>query len=200
MKNEIKRKSLNEMSNEELWQLFPIVLSDYKPEWKEWYRQEETALKQIVGTENINRINHIGSTAVEGLIAKPTIDILMEINKETDTEKLIQTLTEAGYIYSPQPMNPAPHMMFMKGYTPEGFDEKVFHLHVRYSGDWKELYFRDYLRAHPSAATEYGILKTQLQQEHKHNRDAYTEAKSDFIQNVTDKGRQEFRGKYSGSK
>ncbi|MDR3060393.1 MAG: GrpB family protein [Prevotella sp.] len=65
------------------------------------------------------------------------------------------------------------------------------YLHVRYSGDWDELYFRDYLLTHPDVAREYGILKLKLQEIYKHDRDGYTQAKSDFIKEVTNRARKE---------
>jgi GrpB-like predicted nucleotidyltransferase (UPF0157 family) len=83
-----------------------------------------------------------------------------------------------------------------KGYTPAGFAEKVFHLHIKPSGDWDELYFRDYLRVHPEIAREYEVLKLSLKAQFEHNRDAYTQAKSDFITRYTQKGRDEFPGRY----
>lgn len=189
-------KPLIEMTNEELWRLFPIILQEHNPAWKRWYAEEETWLLQIIGEENIERINHIGSTAVEGLIAKPTIDILVEIARECDTDALIQTLEQSGYIYSRQPENPPPHMMFLKGYTLQGFAEQVFHIHVRYAGDWDELYFRDYLRAHPDIAAKYGELKARLKEKYKHDRDRYTEEKTDFVKRVTMLAREEMGGIY----
>ena len=98
-----------------------------------------------------------------------------------------------GYIYSPQPTNPAPHMMFMKGYTPEGFKGQAFHVHVRYSGDWDELYFRDYLIAHPDVADKYGKLKVELQKKFEHDRDGYTFAKTGFIKKFTALARKAMR-------
>ena len=68
-----------------------------------------------------------------------------------------------------------------KGYTPQGFAEKVFHLHICHPGDWDEIVFRDYLRRSPRKAEEYAELKIELQKRFKHNRDAYTEAKGEFI-------------------
>ncbi len=68
-----------------------------------------------------------------------------------------------------------------KGYTPQGFAEKVFHLHIRHPCDWDEIVFRDFLRQNPAKAQEYARLKTSLQKRFEHDRDAYTEAKSDFI-------------------
>ena len=173
------------MTNEELWRLFPIILSEHNPIWLNRYSIEKQMLEQAVGIQNIVRINHFGSTVVPNLIAKPTIDILLEIKDDTDTERLISNIELVGYIYKEQPNNPAPHMMFMKGYTPQGFKEQVFHLHVRYNGDWDELYFRDYLLTHPEIAEEYGQLKLGLMNKYKHNRDAYTNGKADFIRRIT---------------
>lgn len=189
-------KALDEMTNEELWQLFPIIISEHNSNWKEKYLEEKAAIEESIGTQNIARINHIGSTSVPNLAAKPTIDILIEIRDDTDTDKLIGKMEVAGYIYSPQPDNPPPHMMFMKGYTPEGFKGQVYHIHVRYSGDWNELYFRDYLKLHPDVADEYGKLKLELKEEFQHNRDGYTYAKTKFIKRITKLAREEMNNKY----
>ena len=189
-------KQLTEMSDEELGTLFPIILTEHKKDWAKLYDQEERILYDTIG-KNIYRIDHIGSTAVEQLIAKPTIDILLEINGETNTNELIKSLESIGYIYSPQPQKPAPHMMFMKGYTPQGFRGQAVHLHVRFPGDWNELYFRDYLRSHPETAKSYGKLKQNLQLRYEHDRDAYTEAKTDFIQEATRLARKEMGNKYT---
>ncbi|MDR2949167.1 MAG: GrpB family protein [Prevotella sp.] len=183
-------KSLSEMSNEELWQLFPIIISEHKDCWKNYYAEEYINLQDALKGDII-RINHIGSTAIPNLLAKPTIDILLEIKDNTDISNLIDVLGYMRYIYSFQPSKPAPHMMYMKGYTPQGFEERVYHLHVRYSGDWDELYFRDYLLTHPDVAREYGMLKLKLQEIYKHDRDGYTQAKSDFIKEVTNRARKE---------
>jgi GrpB-like predicted nucleotidyltransferase (UPF0157 family) len=184
-------KSLDEMTDKERYRLFPVILSEYKPVWKKNYLKERAELEQAVGSHNIVRISHIGSTAVPGLIAKPTIDVLIEIKDDTDTGRLISSMQLAGYRYLEQPENPPPHMMFIKGYTPEGFKGQVFHVHVRYSGDWDELYFKDYLLAHPETAEKYGRLKLELKNKYEHDRDAYTYAKTDFIKRITGLARAE---------
>lgn len=189
-------KDLENMTNEELWKLFPIIISQHNKIWKENYIAEKIFIEETIGINNIVRISHIGSTAVPNLVAKPTIDILLEINDNVDTNKLIIDLKNAGYIYSPQPNNPAPHMMFMKGYTEEGFKGQVYHLHVRYNGDWNELYFRDYLLSHPDIANEYGKLKLKLKKKFKHDRDGYTHAKTDFIRRITKIARENMKNKY----
>ena len=107
---------LQKMTNEELWALFPIILSEHRAEWTKFYEQEKDTIISALGTNNISRINHIGSTSVPGLIAKPTIDILLEIPTDADIPSLTTALISAGYICNMQPNNPAPHLMFMKGY------------------------------------------------------------------------------------
>lgn len=184
-------KSLMQMSNEELWELFPIILKEYDPRWPTWYEQEAALVKKAVGEERVLRLSHIGSTSVPELLAKPTVDILMEISGETENEKLIAALERAGYLFTRQPNKPAPHMMFMKGYSPEGFLERVFHLHVRYLGDWDELYFRDYLCIHEEAREQYAALKMRLQQKLEHDRDGYTDAKGAFVREITQLAREE---------
>ncbi len=190
-------KELSKMTNKELWELFPIILSEHDTMWKENYLNEKVFLEGIIGQENIVRMNHYGSTSVLNLIAKPTVDILIEIKDGTDISRFISNMNSNGYIYSKQPNNPAPYLMFMKGYTPKGFQGQVFHIHVRYSGDWGELYFRDYLLAHKDIADKYGKLKLQLKKDYEHDRDGYTYAKSDFIKKHTELAREEFKNKYT---
>ncbi len=188
--------SLHEMSSQQLGQLFPIILSEHRDEWKDRYREEAQRLSRTLGDDTIIRMHHIGSTAVEGLIAKPTIDILLEVDPDTDLPGLIRDICSAGYLYPPQPGNPAPHMMYMKGYTPEGFAGQAFHLHVRYPGDWDELYFRDYLRTYPEAARAYEEVKKKLSIHYRNDRDGYTQAKTDIIREITQKARFLWKGRY----
>lgn len=188
-------KDLSTLPLDELWQLFPIIIRDHDPVWEKWYREESRLLAGLF-PEDIVRLSHIGSTSVKGLPAKPTVDLLLEITSGCHLGRLRASLEKNDYIYSPQRKKPAPHMMFMKGYTEEGFVPPVYHLHVRYPGDWDELYFRDYLRVHDDITTQYGMLKKQLAQKYAHNRDAYTYAKTEFIQSHTKAARREFPGRY----
>ncbi|MED1103191.1 GrpB family protein [Bacillus paramycoides] len=84
--------------------------------------------------EYIERINHIGSTSVNGLLAKPVIDILLAITEDCDLKFLVSILEKNGYTLEIQVQKLAPHMMFMNGYTEKGFTKKTFHLYVRYLG------------------------------------------------------------------
>lgn len=189
-------KKLSEMNLEELWELFPIILCEHNPEYKEWYSREKEEIGKIVGVSKIDRINHIGSTAVEGLIAKPTVDILLEIKCNNDIENIKLRLGDAGWVLMESEREPNFKMSFNKGYTPNGFAKKVFHLHVRFLGDWDELYFRDYLMIHKGVAKKYGELKQQLQKKYEHDRDGYTETKTHFIRKWTKKAREDFGNRY----
>jgi len=178
-------RKLDLMTAEELGMLFPVIISEPDPAWPELFLAEKTDMEKVLGTGSIIRIEHIGSTAVPGLKAKSTIDILLEIHESADTDDLKAGLTGMGYHFIPMPENPAPHMMFVKGYTVNGFRGQAYHVHVRYSGDWDEPYFRDYLKLHPDTAREYEELKILLAEEYKNDRDGYTEAKTEFIKRIT---------------
>ena len=90
-------KELSEMTLKELWQLFPIILKEHNPEYKIWYDIEKTKLIKEF-EKIILRINHIGSTAVKGLIAKPTVDILMEISPESNINEVKEKLISMGWL------------------------------------------------------------------------------------------------------
>jgi GrpB-like predicted nucleotidyltransferase (UPF0157 family) len=175
---------LDKLSNKELGKLFPIHISEPNPDWVSFFRTEKVKIEKALGHKNIIRVEHIGSTAVPGIKAKPTIDILLEIQESTHLEYLRDILIELNYHFIPRPENPAPHMMFVKGYTTEGFKGQAYHIHVRYSGDWDELYFRDYLISHPVIAKNYERLKVRLAKEFKNDRDGYTEKKTDFVVHI----------------
>jgi len=105
-------------------------------------------------------------------------------------------MVSIGYLYSFQPDNPPPHMMFMKGYTENRFIGQAYHLHIRYFGDWNELYFRDYLMLHNDSAKEYGELKLEFKKKYEHDRESYTKCKTDFITKITALAKKDFGSKY----
>lgn len=189
-------KSLSEMTLEELWQLFPIILQEHNPEYLKWYEAEREEIIIQLGEANIKRISHIGSTSVIGLLAKPTIDILLEVDKTYDIKQLRDILLHHGWMLMAAQECPEMRLDFNKGYTPEGFAEKVYHLHVRHYGDWNELYFRDYLMEHKEAAEEYAQLKLDLLKKYRNNRDAYTNSKSEFVMKYTEKARECYGDRY----
>ena len=118
-------KSLSEMTLEELWRLFPIQLTEHKDFWKDWYSEEEKFLYSFLSKKV--QIHHIGSTSISGIWAKPIIDILVEASVN-EHQRIYQLLLNKGYICMAQSRK---RMDFNKGYTPEGYAERVYHLHLR---------------------------------------------------------------------
>ncbi len=177
-------RPLWEMSSRELGTLFPIVLAEYDPLWPARYAGEAALIERMLGPDTVARISHIGSTAVPGMLAKPTIDILLEVHDDVDGPRLVRSFSEMGYYHTLHPERPPPHLMFMKGYTPRGFAGQAFHVHARFCGDWPEFSFRDYLADHPAEAERYAALKRRLQARHRFDREAYTDGKTAFIRAV----------------
>ena len=111
--------------------LYPIILSEYNAKWKDWYNTEKTLIEKYMSKESII-INHIGSTSVPGLVSKPIIDILLEIDKKTDLQEIKSAFAKIKYVcLEKQTIDTNDIMLFIKGYTDKGFAEKVFHIHVR---------------------------------------------------------------------
>jgi GrpB-like predicted nucleotidyltransferase (UPF0157 family) len=188
-------KELSDMTLEELWQLFPIVLDEHDPKYAEWYEEEKRKLLELFREFDVQRITHIGSTSVESLIAKPIVDILLEFPVDYPLERIADLLKADGWTVMAKDADNQT-LDLNKGYTPAGFAEKVYHLHVKTVGDWDELYFRDYLQIHPEIAEQYGVLKQSLKERFEHDRDAYTEAKTTFVQKYSQKARDEFGPRY----
>ncbi|MDE7165465.1 MAG: GrpB family protein [Bacteroidaceae bacterium] len=174
------RKALKDLTLEELWALFPIVLTPHRPEWKRWAEEETAALAELL-SDFSPVITHIGSTAIPGIQAKPIIDILVEIAPPVEWARIKDLMERAGYLCMSSSEG---RMSFNKGYTPEGFAERVFHIHFRVAGDNDEIRFRDYLNHHPAVAREYEALKLSLLPRYRNDRDGYTEAKSEFVRRI----------------
>lgn len=184
-------KPLSEMTLEELWQLFPIILKAPDPCWRQWYAEELLLLQPLLppGT----RISHIGSTAIEGIWAKPIIDILAEVPAGADLAAACEKLPQGGYRCMSRS---DARRSYNKGYTEKGFAERVFHLHLRMAGDNDELYFRDHLNEYPEAAKEYEQLKLSLWKQYEHDRDGYTAAKAAFVAQCTGAAKQRYGHRY----
>ena len=186
-------KPLSEMTLEELWELFPIILSEHKSCWRDWYEEEKRAIAALLPDQNI-KINHMGSTAISNIWAKPIVDILIEIPPDISMAAIKDTLVKSGYICMCTAEN---RISFNKGYTSQGFAKRVFHIHLRYDGDHDELYFRDYMNDHPALAEEYEKLKLSLWKKFEHDREAYTDAKSAFVRKYTEQAKTAYKSKLS---
>ena len=191
-----------EIPIEDVRKIFPLTIKDYNPNYKKWYEIEKQTIINTVKEDNIARINHIGSSAVDGLIGKPVMDISLEIDGICDIPLLIENLKIIGWEYLHHEEDPMKSMriMFVKGYNSDGFAEKVYHMHVRYLGNWHDLYLRDYLIAHPDLAAEYGKLKLNIIKELGDNisilEGGYGNEKNIFLEKHSSAAKQEFKDKY----
>ena len=186
-------KDLSEMTLEELWELFPVFLVPHDDQWKDYYNEIGKTLRGLLSEQPVERISHIGSTAIQGIWSKNIVDVMVEIPQSADMKNMAQILEENGFTVMSAGTN---RISLNKGYTANGFAEKVYHIHLRYTGDNNELYFRDYLNEHPDVAKEYEALKLRLWKQFEHNRDAYTDAKTDFISKWTAEARKEYGDRY----
>ncbi len=139
-----------------------------------------------MGLNPTARIEHIGSTAIPNIETKATVDMLVATPKsKKERGIIIEKMSGAGS----QHMKDHPsHIMFVRGYTPTGVEEISYHIHMGSLDEdqlWDRVYFRDYLIENPDIARKYGDLKKELSIEHEFDREAYTEAKGKFIEEVT---------------
>ena len=158
----------------------PIVIVPYDPQWPELFQQAGTALRAALGN-TARRIDHIGSTAIPGLDAKPVIDIQISVAAFEPLDAYRLPLESLGYVFR------ADNPERTKRYFREAPGQRRTHIHVRRLGSWAEqfaLLFRDYLRGHPTEAQQYAALKYQLAERYRNHRQGYTDAKDPFIWEV----------------
>jgi GrpB-like predicted nucleotidyltransferase (UPF0157 family) len=159
-----------------------IVVAEYDPAWAEMYERDRKAILGALG-EMVRGIEHVGSTSVPGLAAKPIIDILLGVDAD-DLDRIIAPVERIGYEYSPDWEISLPHRRYFRRLLPDGTN--THHLHAVAIGSefWtRHLRFRDYLRANPSKAEEYAALKREIARQHQGGID-YTFAKTEFIQSI----------------
>ncbi|MDR3151316.1 MAG: GrpB family protein [Holosporaceae bacterium] len=179
-------KTLFGMSDRELWKTFPVILCKYQESWAELYQNEKKLLTNVLGKDLMARINHCGSTSIPGLVAKPIIDILLEINSGVSMPTIAEIMKSVGYVCVKCNDSNA---VLLKGYAPSGIERRVFHVHLRYENDCDELLFRDYLLEHPEAAHKYEQLKIAAGDRFRFDRTAYSESKTDFVRHITELGK-----------
>jgi GrpB-like predicted nucleotidyltransferase (UPF0157 family) len=180
----IKNKS-NPMSNIATPLRPPIKIVDYDPKWPAIFTEEKNQILSVL-KEKIDAIEHVGSTAVQGLGAKPIIDIMVAVRRLSVAEECIKPLRSIGYEYIPEYEEELPERRYFRKGSEE-IPNKHFHLHMveRDSDFWKKhLLFRDYLRHHLDTAEQYFKLKKELAQKYSSDHAAYTEAKTPFIESV----------------
>ena len=161
----------------------PILVLDYDPQWPILFEQEKERILAALGSDSLT-IEHIGSTAVPGLAAKPVIDIAIGIRSLADAPLLMPAIQALGYVYEPALEQLLPERRFFWKGTPT---VHTYHLHlaeVDQSVLLRPLQFRDYLRQHPGTAQEYGALKKELAKRCGQDIGAYVAGKTEFIETV----------------
>jgi GrpB-like predicted nucleotidyltransferase (UPF0157 family) len=172
-----------------------ILIADYDPVWPRLFEDERQRLHAAVGEWAI-AIEHVGSTAVPGLAAKPIIDIGVALRSFEDALKCITPLFELGYQCLGEYGIPG-RIFFRKltdaplaGQTHSGV-ARTHHVHMYQQDHYEfvqQILFRDYIRSHPEVAREYERLKHRLAEEHS-DMNEYAMAKSDFVQDILAKAR-----------
>ncbi len=159
-----------------------VELVAHNQAWKTLFEREEKLLRSAVGDYAL-AIEHIGSTAIPGIEAKPIIDIMVGLRDLSDLEKyLLLPIEKIGYEYRGE-LGIAGRPFFRKG-TPAA---SSYHLSVVQFGGhvWKRhILFRDYLRENAGSARIYNELKRELALKFKNNREAYTSGKTEFVEEI----------------
>jgi GrpB-like predicted nucleotidyltransferase (UPF0157 family) len=159
----------------------PVTIVDHDPGWAQMYESEKMRIVGAIG-EWLVEIQHVGSTSVPGLAAKPVVDIMPGVRSLNDDAHFVPAMQAIGYDYVPVYEDDIPDRRYFRRGEP-----RLFHVHVaEFGGDFwrRHIDFRDYLRAHPDTAAEYAVLKRRLATEHGDDRLGYVNAKSSFIEGV----------------
>jgi len=171
------------ITKEELGKLYPIILKTYNADWPRLFEKEKNILRNFFG--NSLKIEHIGSTAVKEMTAKPTVDILLEMPKNLNKDQVIKIMQDNAYIHMKEQTK---HLMFVKGYTPKGLDKESYHIHIgplTQDWLWDRIFFRDYLIENTDEARIYEKLKQKLSKKYRNDREAYTDGKEKYIKKIT---------------
>ena len=155
-----------------------VRIVDYDPEWPELAAAELRRIAAALG-ESAVRLEHVGSTAVPGLAAKPIVDLQLSVPAVEQREGYLEPLEGLGYLFVPEPESPDYHLFAKPPGRP-----RSYHLHVCEAGSEHErrhVAVRDYLRANPEEAAGYEAIKRRLAERHPQDRLAYIEGKDDFV-------------------
>ena len=159
----------------------PVILEEYDQSWPTRFEEERNLLMGVAAEWCYGGIEHIGSTAVPGMVAKPVIDIMFGVKSLEESKPAIEVVKENGYEYWPYKAE------IMHWFCKPSDAYRTHHLHLIpfKSPLWNEhIRFRDLLRSNKQIAEEYSTLKQELAAAYKEDRETYTENKGPFIQQV----------------
>ena len=158
-----------------------IIIEEYNPDWVCLFEKEKDFLQSIIGGWVCGSIEHVGSTSVIGLMAKPVIDIMFGVESLRESVPAIDILESNGYCHFPYKTE------VMHWFCKPSDDFRTHHLHlIPFQSElWKQrIEFRDILRSNSNIAQEYQKLKLKFAQDYKYDREKYTEEKWPFIKNA----------------
>jgi GrpB-like predicted nucleotidyltransferase (UPF0157 family) len=168
-------------SNETEMTEAPIEIVDYDPGWPARFAAEQALLEPVLRPWLAGPIEHIGSTAMPGMPAKPVIDIMAPVRSIESSRPAIPAVAQLNYVYFPY------RAEIMHWFCKPSAAFRTHHLHLVPLGSqrWTDcLAFRDAIRSNVELANEYSALKRRLATEFKFDREAYTEGKSPFVHRV----------------
>lgn len=157
-----------------------VYLVPHDPQWTEAYAEQAARVGALLAPWGVT-VEHVGSTAVPGLPAKPIVDVLAVV--DALHPEMVPLLAADGWLHWAG--DPTPGRLWFLRPSPEA---RTHHLHVYARGDERalaQLAFRDALRADPALAADYAALKARLAAEHPGDREAYTAGKTDFVQRAS---------------
>ena len=160
-----------------------VKLLLHDEQWHELFAEEKARLQEAIG-DFVLAIEHIGSTSVCGIAAKPILDIAVAISEKANGERCVAPLENLGYIYRGE------NGIAGRFYFVKGFPARTHHLHMLLADSLElrnHLLFRDYLRANPQVAAEYDKLKKELASKFGNDRDAYLDGKAAFVESILQK-------------
>jgi GrpB-like predicted nucleotidyltransferase (UPF0157 family) len=160
-----------------------VVIDGYDAAWPDRFAEQQGALTELLAPWLAGPVEHVGSTAVPGLRAKPIIDMLAPVRSLPEARAAVPLLARHDWLFWPEDPGSTYRLWFLRP-TPAS---RTHHLQVIEHDDPHALAllgFRDALRADTRLCREYGELKEALAREHRGNRNAYTNAKADFVASV----------------
>ena len=168
-----------------------IIVVEYNPKWAEQFTELRNLLLCYVNEEDIISIEHVGSTSIVGLKAKPIIDLDIIVADEERMKKVIAQLAKLGYehigdlgVKGREAFKRPPENILTDGTGRKWFGHHLYVCQTGSVGLRNHLALRDHLRAHPAKVVEYGNLKQDLAKKYPYDIDAYIEGKTDFITNI----------------
>jgi len=162
----------------------PITINPYDPRWAEYFEEAKQPLLQALGDYALD-VQHVGSTSIPGISAKPVVDIAVAIEHYPLPDDVLDAVKSLGYMYWGEYGIPHRHLFFIRD-GPVGYNVHINEL----ANDQfqRHVLFRDYLRAHSDAVREYEDLKRQLAARFD-DVGPYADSKSEFVQSILTKAR-----------